>query len=78
MEYMEHEMKELLRSVQFSQQQVRRLVKDLLLGIEFLHARNIVHRDLKPSNLLYSNGGVLKICDFGLARRAEMEGMMTQ
>ena len=69
MEYMEHEMKELLKSIQFNERQVKRLMKDLLLGIELLHSKNIVHRDLKTSNLLYSNEGILKICDFGLARR---------
>lgn len=34
-----------------------------------MHSRAIFHRDLKPANLLYSNKGVLKICDFGLARK---------
>lgn len=77
MEYMEHEMKALLANIEFNEEQVRRLMKDLLQGMEFLHSRNIVHRDLKTSNLLYSNEGILKICDFGLARRTE-QGMMTQ
>ena len=35
-----------------------------------MHDNYVFHRDLKTSNLLYKNeGGVLKICDFGLARR---------
>ena len=34
-----------------------------------MHKRWIFHRDLKTSNLLYGNGGILKICDFGLARK---------
>ena len=53
----------------FCLKQVKRLMKDLLLGIDFLHQKNIVHRDIKTSNLLYSNQGILKICDFGLARK---------
>ena len=44
----------------------------LLKGIDHMHKNNLMHRDLKTSNLLYKNeGGVLKICDFGLARRFE-------
>jgi cell division cycle 2-like protein len=77
MEYMEHEMKELLKMVRFSEKQVKRLMKDLLLGIECIHQKNVVHRDLKTSNLLYSNNGILKICDFGLARKIS-QAPMTQ
>lgn len=50
-------------------------MKDLLLGIDLLHQKNIIHRDLKTSNLLYSNEGILKICDFGLARRVSANAM---
>lgn len=53
------------------------MMKDLLEGMNYLHERKIVHRDLKTSNLLYSNEGILKICDFGLARKVS-QARMTQ
>lgn len=79
MEYVEHELKDLLGQVEFTENQAKKIMKDLLEGINFLHSRKIIHRDLKTSNLLYSNEGKLKICDFGLARRiASSEADLTQ
>lgn len=50
-------------------QQVRSMMYQLLLGLVHCHERRIMHRDLKPSNLLVdTEGTVLKIADFGLAR----------
>lgn len=41
----------------------------ILQAITFCHCRRILHRDLKPQNLLISsNGQVVKVADFGLAR----------
>eukprot|EP01084_Bolivina_argentea_P285290 489201_1 len=45
------------------------LMYQLLIGINYLHSQYILHRDLKTSNLLLSNAGILKICDFGMARQ---------
>ena len=49
--------------------QIKCLIKQLLAGTEFMHRHWVIHRDMKTSNLLLDNGGNLKICDFGLARK---------
>lgn len=41
-------------------------------GMLYLHALGICHHDVKPSNILVDpNTGVLKICDFGSAKKLE-------
>ena len=47
------------------------LVRQVLLGLKFLHSKGIVHRDLKLANLLIGADMRLKIADFGLAARLE-------
>mmetsp|Transcript_40830 Transcript_40830/g.66201 ORF Transcript_40830/g.66201 Transcript_40830/m.66201 type:complete len:499 (+) Transcript_40830:82-1578(+) len=71
MEFMEHDLKALMEYMRqpFSQSEVKCLLKQLLEGTACLHDNWVLHRDLKSSNLLMNNKGVLKICDFGLARQ---------
>lgn len=50
-----------------STSKVRRLMIDILNGLDFIHQKNIVHRDIKLSNLLLTADNRVKICDFGVA-----------
>src|SRR6202453_3744640 len=42
-------------------------------GLQAAHGLGIFHRDLKPQNVMLTDGGLVKILDFGLARRLSPE-----
>ncbi|SMD46367.1 Serine/threonine protein kinase [Aquiflexum balticum DSM 16537] len=45
----------------------KRLMIDLLRGLEHAHSKKILHRDIKPANIMIGNSGEGKLSDFGLA-----------
>ena len=60
----------------YDDEQCRCWFRDLMLGIEYLHAQGVVHRDIKPDNLLLTDDDVLKIVDFGVSEMFEKASEM--
>lgn len=54
------------------------LLLEAAKGLAALHRAGVIHRDIKPSNMMFGADGVLRLTDFGLARRVADAGMVTR
>ena len=47
----------------------KKIIKQLMSTIQYIHSRGYVHRDLKTQNMLLDKNLDLKLCDFGLTKK---------
>ena len=52
------------------------LFRETCKGLQRIHRKQTVHRDLKPDNCLIFRGRLVKLCDFGTARRLNVPPLL--
>ena len=68
---------EILRKSTYSEKNACLYIKQILSALAYLHVNKIIHRDVKPDNIMLyqdlqkGSGSVVKLVDFGLARKLE-------
>ncbi|HEX2127946.1 MAG TPA: protein kinase, partial [Solirubrobacterales bacterium] len=73
MEYVEGAMLKDLIARGLSVGEAVEIVRQILTGARFAHARGIIHRDLKPQNVLVDPEGRARVTDIGIARAGASE-----
>ncbi len=54
-----------------------KVLRGILAGLQHAHDAGIVHRDIKPGNVLLTTDEIPKLIDFGIAKDAESQTMLT-
>lgn len=57
----------------YSENVCKYILRQTLLGLQYLHARHIIHRDIKSDNILIDRAGQVKLADFGYSAQLTME-----
>ncbi len=52
-------------------------LRQIASALAAVHAKGVLHRDLKPGNIMLRKDGSIALIDFGLAKKARLEGEIT-
>lgn len=73
MEYCPMSLKgEITKKGRFSELELKKILRDVCLGLNYLHRNLIVHLDVKPENILISKASTYKLGDMGQSALAKL------
>ncbi|KAJ4463215.1 hypothetical protein C8J55DRAFT_539124 [Lentinula edodes] len=59
----------------FEETLVSNFPRQLSQGLNYLHERGIIHRNIKGANILVDNKGGVKISDFGISKKVDVQAL---
>lgn len=74
MEFVEGQtLMQLMKKQRLSVAQIKHVIYNAAIGLDYAHENGIFHRDVKPDNIMVSKSGIVKVMDFGIARIVESD-----
>ncbi|EFK96776.1 serine/threonine protein kinase [sediment metagenome] len=64
-------LKEKIRKGELNLDDIIKITTQITEGLSKAHEKGIIHRDIKPANIFITKEGVVKILDFGLAKKID-------
>ena len=54
--------------IKLTEKEIASIIKQVALGLSFIHSKKVAHQDIKPRNILLFSDGKAKITDFGIGK----------
>ena len=71
-------LKKQLRQNKLAYSKSVKILEEVSKGLVYAHIKGYIHRDIKPGNILFRNDGTAVLTDFGIAKRQDSSGELTQ
>lgn len=64
----------LKQGIKWSDKSICAIATQILSALHYIHGFGVVHRDVTLKNIIWFNGGVFKLCDFGISKQNVQPG----